>query len=206
MEIEKRLASYLGIKSQEPNIQLAKELYEQANADQVKQLIAVLQKGKAALKGDAIKVLYELGGLDPHQIEPYSMEFIELLNSKNNRLQWGAMTALAHISSLAPSKVFPHIQVVIEASEKGSVITRDNAVKVLIELSKKEEYFEVSYPLLLEMLLKSPMNQFPMYAEQIEPVVPSRSKEEFRNALESRLSEPIPDSKRKRIDRVLKKL
>jgi hypothetical protein len=46
-------------------------------------------------------MLNEIGYLDPEWIAGHAQEFIELLNSKNNRLVWGGMIAPAFGHSLA---------------------------------------------------------------------------------------------------------
>src|SRR5690349_22821742 len=45
-------------------------------------------------RSDSIKVLYEIGTEKPALIAKHSQVFTKLLQSKNNRMQWGAMAAL----------------------------------------------------------------------------------------------------------------
>ena len=79
-------------------------------------------------------MLYEIGYRKPHLIADHSRHFLRLLESKDNRLQWGAMTALGCIAREKPAEIFDSLGRIIEAAEKGSVITRDHCVKILVSL------------------------------------------------------------------------
>ena len=92
------------------------------------------------------------------------------------------------------------------AVDEGSVITRDYAVKILINLASIADYSETSFSLLIEQLLTSPVNQLPMYAENTLPLINEQNKKKFISALSSRLDDIEKDSKQKRIERVIKKL
>ena len=79
-------------------------------------------------------------------------------------------------------------------------------INILINLTAVQEYSENAFNLLLEQLLKSPANQLPMYAESALPVVKEENKEGFITALRSRLDDIERESKRKRVEKVIKKL
>lgn len=89
-----RLASSQGISSTEPNKQLAREIVAAKDKDAVKTLAEHLGDKNKRIQSDCIKTLYEVGEQAPELIAPYAAAFIKLLDDRNNRMVWGAMTAL----------------------------------------------------------------------------------------------------------------
>ncbi len=53
-----------------------------------------------------MKVLYEIGYLTPELIADYADDFLKLLRSKNNRMVWGGMIALATIAETKPREIW----------------------------------------------------------------------------------------------------
>lgn len=132
--------------------------------------------------------------------------FLALLTSKDNRLQWGAMTALGCIVRKKPGEIFTALPRIIDAAEKGSVITRDQCVNILISLSSIEKYSDETFPLLLEQMMRSPTNQLPMYAERAIPAVNAGNCAAFVKVLSSRFDGMEKESGRKRIEKVIKRV
>jgi hypothetical protein len=60
-----RLASVLGRKDQAPNQELARELATDRNEHAIKELLENLFHETKAIQNDCIKVLYEVGALEP---------------------------------------------------------------------------------------------------------------------------------------------
>jgi hypothetical protein len=203
MDIIKMLASSLGHRDEGPNIALAERIATTGDKKAVEQLITGLQ-GKKDVQNDCIKVLYEAGERNPALIAAHFKVFLGLLTHQNNRLQWGAMAALDSITTTVPGQIYPSLPVVLQAAEHGSVITKDHAMNILIKLCGLPRYAGNAFTLLCEQLLKSPVNQLPMYAERALPVVNSRNKEAFVQAIESRLPEVDTASKKARLERVLR--
>lgn len=201
-----RLASSLDRRDETPNIELAQEIATEKNKDAIEELIAQLSERDKGLQNDSIKVLYEVGEIVPSLIAGYLPIFVELLFHKNNRLQWGAMTAINCIAGEDPKGVYEVLARVMQAADRGSVITRDQAVNILIGLCRHQSYREDAFALLNEQLLKSKPNQFPMYAERSLPIIEDYNRERFKKTLFIRLDELEQESKRKRIEKVLKKL
>jgi hypothetical protein len=172
----------------------------------VKELVDLLLHKKKDFQGDAIKTLYEIGYQKPSLIAPYAADFIGLLESKNNRLQWGAMTALNTIITEKPEEIYAALPQLAAVTDAGSVITRDNYVGILIGLLYLKKYEDDAFALLNEQLLGCPSNQLPMYAEKALPFVPESHKATFIQSLSSRLDDFEKESKRKRVEQVLKKL
>ncbi|GAB5474168.1 MAG: hypothetical protein Mars2KO_22670 [Maribacter sp.] len=198
------LASSLNRRDEAPNQELAKEIMLSKNKKAVKELVENLSN-KKAIQNDCIKVLYEIGAQEPKLIADYINEFVLQLHSKNNRLQWGAMIALGTITNERPKQIYAMLPTILEAADKGSVITKDHAVNILIKLCATKNYADSAFTLLMEQLLKSHTNQLPMYAERAIPVVNEKNKNLFVKTLSSRLDDIEKETKRKRVEKVIKK-
>lgn len=206
MNILEQLASAQGRRDEAPNLALAGRIASEDDNGAVNELMAGLELRNKAIQSDCIKVLYEIGELRPELIAGHFDGFLALLHSKNNRLQWGAMTALRYIADVRPQTVYKQLPAILAAAEKGSVITRDKAVGILISLAGRAQYTATVFALLLEQLAGCPVNQLAMYAEQALPVVDETNKAAFASALRSRLEDIDKASKRARIEKVLRKL
>lgn len=204
MSVIDKLASSINRRDEVPNQELAKEIVFSQNKKAVKELVKNLSN-KKAIQNDCIKVLYEIGEQEPKLIADYISEFVAQLDSKNNRLQWGTMTALGTITNERPKEIYTALPTILEVADKGSVITKDHAVNILIKLCLVEKYSNNAFTLLIEQLLKSPTNQLPMYAERAIPVVNDKNKTLFVKTLISRLDDIEKGTKRKRIEKVIKK-
>lgn len=206
MEIIDRLASSMGKRDEAPNQALAAEIVKKKDQAALKELMELLHHKSKDVQSDSIKVIYEVAEQMPQLVTKYSKDFVSLLDSKNNRLQWGAMTALHAIAHEDPKTVYDSLAKIIAVADKGSVITNDHCVGILVSLCAKADYRKEAFPLLLERLLKSPVNQLPMYAENALPMIDAAHKAAFLKVLSARLEEIDKDSKRKRVEKVIKKL
>jgi hypothetical protein len=193
MSVLDRLASSQGSKGDKPNQELARELAASENSDAIRELLEALQDGSAAVQSDCIKVLYEIGYLTPKLISPYALRFIALLSSRNNRLVWGGMIALSTIGALAARALFPHIETIQKAMEKGSVITVDAGVLALAKIaSAKTEYNRAIFPYLLQHLRTCRSKEVPQHAEKTLEAVTAENSKEFISVVEQRLSGAAP--------------
>ncbi|WP_088042424.1 hypothetical protein [Bacillus sp. EAC] len=206
MSVINKIASALNRNDEEPNVKLAIQIVNEHNKDSVKVLVDNLFNKNKGIQNDCIKVLYEIGDRDSSLLIDYLDEFLTLLDSKNNRLQWGVMTALNSVTLSIPALINSALPKIISAGDKGSVITKDQVVNILIKLCSIEEYEENAYNLLIEQLIKSPTNQLPMYAERAMPIIKEENKQLFVEILTSRLDEIEKESKRKRVEKVIKKI
>lgn len=206
MNVIEKLACALGQRSEIPNIELAKEIAKKKDKKAVADLIALLGNKNKDIQNDAVKVLYETGERDPALIAGYLKSFLGLLEHKNNRLQWGAMTAINAIVPEDPEAVYRFLPDIIDAADKGSVITKDNAVNILIGLGGLKKYADDSFSLLTEQLKKGFINQVPMYAERMLPLVNEKNKPAFIKILRSRINEIEKESARKRLEKIIKKI
>src|SRR5204863_8238201 len=106
MTVLDRLASALNRRDEVPNQELARKIVETGDKAAVKELVESLHHKANNIQSDCIKVLYEIGERRPELIARYYKDFGELLKSKNNRLVWGAMTALDTIVLKEPKGVY----------------------------------------------------------------------------------------------------
>ncbi|BBI32420.1 sister chromatid cohesion protein PDS5 [Cohnella abietis] len=206
MTIVSRLATSLHRKDEEPNVLLAQLIVEEGDKADVQELIDNLRHKDKGIQSDCIKVLYEIGMLKPTFLVEHVQTFVDLLTNKNNRLVWGAMTALDAIASADPQAVYEALPSIMNTANTGSVITRDHGVSILIKLYSVERYTDQIFPHLIKQLESCPTNQLPMYAENAMPVIHDRDRALFVETLLSRLIEIEKDSKRKRVEKVIKKL
>ena len=206
MSVIKKLASSLDRRDEIPNQELAAEIAASNDKKSVQELIDNLSNKSKDIQSDCIKVLYEIGTLKPALIAVHVNIFIELLGNKNNRLQWGAMTALHTITNEKPDAIYNALPTIIAVADKGSVITNDHCVGILIKLAAVKKYAEDAFQLLLERLKICPTNQLPMYAENALPVINEKNKAMFIKTLTVRLSEIEKETKRARVEKVIKKL
>jgi len=201
------LASSLGRRDDKPNQELADAIITNKQHDWVRELVNNLNHKDKNIQSDSIKVLYEIGERGAaDMISPYCSEFAKTLTSKNNRLVWGAMTALDTIATVYPKGVFEFIEIIAPAIDKGSVITVDHGVGILAKLSSIDQYADTAFPLLVEQLRRCPIKQLPMYIEKSEMAINEHNYNLFVNLIQSRLSEVDKDSQKTRLQKVLKRL
>jgi hypothetical protein len=206
MTVLNLLASSQGLIGNDANILLAKELSISKDAGAIKELADNLNNKNKNIQSDCIKTLYELGYLNPELIADFHAGFIKLLASKNNRLVWGGMIALATVTDLKHKEVFASLDKIVETVNKGSVITIDSGVEILSRLNRHDEYFNTTDPLLIEQLWKCPVKQLPMYIEKAEISINDRNKEIYSTIIEKRKPECENDSQVKRLEKSLKKI
>lgn len=206
INVTELLATSLGRRDEEPNVELAQKVVAAKDKAAVKELVTLLDDKKKDIRQDCIKTLYEIGYLQPSLIKDYLGVFLQQLKSKNNRMVWGAMTAIDSIAAVASAEVYRSLPEILDAGEKGSVITKDHVLGTLVKLAEDKKLAKDIYPLLFEQLQKAAPNQFPMYAENTLSVIGAGQKEQFADILNARLVDLPKDSQKKRINKVLKKL
>ena len=142
------------------------------------------------IQADSIKVLYEIGYIEPELIADYVEDFVKCLKSKNNRLVWGGMTALAEVAKVNPDTVFKHLDAIKKAKETGSVITVDNATSTLAYTAAgNKKYNEAIFPYLLKHLSACRPKEVPQHSEKTLPAVNDSNKVDFINVLEKRMED-----------------
>jgi hypothetical protein len=201
------LATSMHRRDDVPNQKLADEIIAGNRHEWVKELVEHLNHKDKNIQSDCIKVLYEIGERNaPDLIAPYWEAFIKILVGKNNRLIWGAMTALDMIALIKPGELCNHLDTISRAIENGSVITIDHGVSILAKLASVKKYEHIALPLLIDRLAKCPAKQFPMYIEKSVIAMNSENRSEFSSIIAARYSDLEKDSQKKRVDRILKRL
>lgn len=206
VSIVDQLSCSLGRRDEVPNIELAQKIASAKDETAVKELVALLADKKKDVQNDSIKVLYEIGAINPVLVKRYLPQFLTQLKSKNNRMVWGAMTAIDSITEVVPEQVYAHITEILDAGERGSVIAKDGVMDILVKLCVDEKFAKDIMPLLFEHLLKAATNQFPMYAESALPIITDQYKQQFIKILNDRISDLEKESQKKRLEKLLKKL
>lgn len=201
-----KLACSLGRNDEEPNIELAVSLCENPNKNAITELADGLDNPNKAVVSDCIKVLYEIGERKPELIVEFSDIFLTHLLSKNNRLAWGCMTALAAIAELCPDKIYQKIEVLYKAYETGSVITVDNSMTVFAKLCKADKAYEKElFPFLMHHLSSCRPKEVPQHAERISICMNKENAPVFINTLKER--EPhLAATQIKRIEKLISQL
>lgn len=205
MSVIPQLAHSMGRRDDVPNQELAMNIARKNDKPAVKELVENLQHRSKDIQHDCIKVLYEIGLSLPAMIIDYLPVFLSLLQSKNNRMQWGAMIAIDHLTHHNPEAVYHALPQIIDAADKGSVITRDHAVFILIKLHKVKKYAADVFELLADQLSNCPANQLPMYAERAMPVIDRNNQATFRRIMLVRLTEMPTERKRNRLEKLARK-
>ncbi len=207
MSVLEKLATALNRRDEVPNQELARRIVNERDAAAVRELIENLNHKNKGIQSDCIKVLYEIGGSNPNLIAKYHKEFGKLLESKNNRLVWGAMMALDTIAVKEPKALYNMLSKILRvADNSGSVIARDHAVGILVKLGALKPYKRDCVALLIEQLMSCPNNQFAMYVEMSVPVIAADNKKRFQQVIERRVATLDRESQKKRVAKVLKKL
>jgi hypothetical protein len=201
-----KLASSLKRRDEAPNVKLAQSIVQKDDKGAIVDLVGNLANKDREIQSDCIKVLYEIGERKPTLIAQFAEVFASLLDSKNNRLVWGAMTALDCIAPEKPEAVHRMLPKIIDVANKGSVISRDHAVSILTKLASRKEYADDAVSLLVEQLRHSPSNQLPMYAEKAILIIREKDRDLFLRTLRSRLGDVQKESKRRRVEKVIAKL
>jgi hypothetical protein len=201
-----KLAYSLGRNDEKANIDLALELIKSKNRKGIKEIIEGLNHKTEQIANDCIKVLYEIGEKEPALVSDYVDVFIKLLNSRNNRLVWGAMTALSKITPLKPQEVFNSLDTVIKAYEKGSVITVDSSITVFACLAKAgSKYEKIIFPIIIKHLSECRPKEVGQHSERAFICVSKNNADVFKKILLKR-RDSLTDPQKKRVDKLLKRI
>ncbi len=206
MSVLAKIAFYQGIRDEVPNQLLARELAETHDTEGIKEIAEHLRDKNTNVCSDCIKVLYEVGYLDPGLITPYVDDFLKLLSSRQNRMVWGAMISLSTIASHKADELFAKREMIYKAIDQGSVITQDNGIKSLsLVAATNSEFLKELSPYLMAFIRACRLSDLPRHAEFISICVNDSNKEEFTSILQNRMSE-MKSSQFSRIKKVLKNL
>jgi len=188
MTVLNKIAYFQNRRDEVPNQELARELVESKDTAGVREIAENLWNKDRNVANDCIKVLYEIGYLAPELIADYVGDFLKFMQSRNNRMVWGAMMALSTIAALKADEIYPSVGEIEQVMETGSVITIDNSVKILaIVASKNETYRAEVFPYLLNHLATCRPKDVPQHSEKTLVAVNAANKGEFIAVLEKRM-------------------
>jgi len=204
MSVLDKLAHSLGRRDEVPNQELARDLAAKKDKKGIREIAENLWNKNKNIQADCIKVLYEVGYIEPKLIVDYTEDFVKCLRNKNNRLAWGGMTALAEVAKANPDVVFKHLDAIKKAKETGSVITVDNAISTLAwTAAGNKQYNEAIFPYLLKHLSFCRPKEVPQHSEKTLPAVNASNKADFIKVLEKR-TEDLSSGGLTRVKKVIK--
>jgi hypothetical protein len=190
VSILNRLASVQGKRSDLPNQVLARELAARKDKKAIREVAQNLQNKDPNIQSDCIKVLYEIGYLEPVLIAAFADEFLDLLGSRNNRLVWGSLIALSTIASRKADELFPHWPAIRTTMGTGTVITVDAGVKTLAQVAAHSDaYRREILPFLFEHLRTCRPQSVAQHAEAIAVAVDAATHAAFVKVLTRRLED-----------------
>jgi hypothetical protein len=190
MSALERVAHFQNRRDEVPNQELAHDLAKKKDRKGIQEIAANVWSQDKDVQADCIKVLYEIGYIDPTLVAGYAGDFVRLLKSKNNRLVWGGMIALGTVAQLKPDVVLAHLDELQKALKEGSVITVDNAVVALARAaSAGDKYRRAMFPLLKNHLKTCRPKDVPQHSEKSLTAVNASNRKEFVAVLIQRLDD-----------------
>ncbi len=198
-----KIAHFQGRRDEAPNQELARELVQTADEAGIQEIAGNLWNRDPAIQSDCIKVLYEIGYLNPALIAGYADDFLRLACGKNNRLAWGGMIALSTVAAIKAAEIDAHLGPLIKAIDQGSVITVDNGVKTLAQVAAQQTTHRddiIAY--LLKHLVTCRPKDVAQHAEHSLAAIAADNKQAFIQALEGRLPH-LTKSQAARVRKVL---
>ena len=190
MSALRRIAHFQNRHDEVPNQELAHDLARKGDRRGIQEIADNLWNTDKNIRADCIKVLYEVGCIEPGLVADYAEDFVKLLKSSNNRLIWGGMIALGTVARLRPNVVLSHLGEVKKAMAAGSVITVDNGVQVLAQAaSTGAKYRKAMFPLLIAHLKSCRPKDVPQHSEKALAAVNLSNKKEFVAVLRRRMGD-----------------
>ena len=206
MSILNRIAYFQNRRDEVPNQELARELAKTKDREGIKEIAENLGHQNRSVRSDCLKVLYEIGYLAPELIADYASDFLALLKSKDNRMVWGALIALATIADLRAKEIWTQVDDVIAVMEHGTVISVVWGVKTLAHVAaQNKRYRQKLFPLLLAQIRKCIPRDVPTHAESMLCAIDDSNRKEFLAVLASREKE-MTSSQAARLRKVMKKI
>jgi hypothetical protein len=205
MSVLNKIAYFQNRRDEKPNKELARELAESMDNQGIQEIAENLQNKNKNIQSDCLKVLYEIGYINPELVAVYVEDFLMLLKSTNNRMVWGGMIGLSCIAEIRSHEIFKNIDDVITAVDQGTLITVVAGVKTLAKVASTEKrYRKKIFPVLIEQLKKCLPRDVPLHTESMLCTIDD-NKEEFISVITSRQEEMNP-SQLARLKKVLRKL
>jgi len=201
-----KIAYFQNRRDETPNKELAAELVRNHDLPGIQEIAENLWNEDDHIQKDCLVVLYWVGYQQPELIAQYAEDFLQLLESRDNRLVWSGMIALSTVAHLRADLLYEHIDEIRRAMRKGSVITVDNTVKTLaIVASTSPERRQAIFPELLQHLTTCRPQSVAQHAEHTLVAVDASNREAFVRVLEKRLDD-LRGGQVSRVRRILRKV
>ncbi len=201
-----RLASSLDRRDEHPNIELAIVLAQSGDQQAIDELFTIAISATKPFRHDALKTLYETALRNPQMLLPHLDQLIDLMQTKDNRMIWGAIQALDALTNLAPHYVASKLDIILDAADRSSVVAKDKTMSILSKLNGKHQYAKLVTPILLMRLTHAAPNQFPMYAEFAAATMPDTAISELVQIIKQRQKSVASPAKQKRLNKILQDL
>ncbi len=199
-----RIAHFQNRRDEIQNQELARELVARKDRKGIREIAENLWNEHAGIQGDCLNVLYEIGYLDSSLVSAYVGDFLELSQSKHNRLVWGSMIALSTVAARKPEAILGSLAQVKRIIEAGSVITVDNGIRTLaIVASTSDARRKQLLPYLLQHLSACRVKDVPQHSKHVAVAVNAKTRASFIRVLERRMPE-LTSSQLVRVKRVIK--
>jgi hypothetical protein len=171
-----------------PNPALAKVLAANRDRAGIGEIAENLWNQDKHIQSECLKVLCEIGAVEPELVARYADDFLELLHSQTNRLVWGSMRALSSVVSVRADYLYLCREEIQTAVEVGTMVTADQGIKILALIAGRSEHYRLKmFPYLLAHLRTCRSKDVPSHAESIVRAVNAKHKEAFISVLETRL-------------------
>ena len=199
-----RIAHFQGRRDEAPNRRLARDLAARKDERGIREIVQGLSHSHTGVQADCVKVLYEIGYLDPKLVAGYVRDFLGLLTSRNNRLVWGGMTALSTVAGLRPKEIYDQRREILQVMAGGSVITVDAGVQTLaVAAVTSPGRRRGLLPHLVKHLARCRPKDVPQHSEKILRAVDQASKAAVLRVLERRLPE-LTSAQQARVRKVIR--
>ena len=206
MSVLNKIAYLQGRRDEVPNQELARELAQASDRAGIGEIANNLRNPNPNIQSDCLKVLYEIGYLDPTLVADYVGDFLHLARSKNNRLVWGSMIALSTIAALRADDIDAQSGTLMKTIDQGSVITVDNGIKTLaIVAAQNRAHREDITAYLLHHLATCRPKDVPQHAEHSLIAIAPDNKSAFIQVLEKRLPQ-LSSPQAARVRKVLRQV
>lgn len=180
---------------------IASDILNRSNPDEIKGLISNLFVQNRGLQKDSFTLLKWISEREPKILIPFFEDFIKLLKSDYNRMRWGSMQIIRNLNPLVPHLTYSHLEELEDAVRMGSIVEQDQWVDILVDLSRNPSYYPHCFALLADILWKSGLNQFPTYIEELSEIVQVGDIETLVYCIGQRISEPMNEAKKRRLEK-----
>lgn len=198
-----RIAHFQGRRDEAPNQRLARDLATRKDRRGIREIVQGLSHTHPGVRADCVKVLYEVGYLEPKLVAGYVPDFLHLLGHRDNRLVWGGMTALSTVAGIRATAIYDRRKEILQAMAGGSVITVDAGVLTLAAAATSPARRRGLLPPLLRHLASCRPKDIPQHSEKILPAVDRATKAPFLRVLKKRLPE-LTSAQQARVRKVMK--